>query len=72
MATAERQVEEMAFLASFLQYAIIMVILQQTGVSFIRNMMFYYGIIGFVLFIVYNAVLLFLTVFFFNRTLRQE
>ena len=35
-------------------------------------MMFYYGIIGGVLFIVYNAVLLFLTVFFFNRTLRQE
>lgn len=27
MATAERQVEEMAFLGSFLQYAIIMVIL---------------------------------------------
>ena len=59
-------------IAAVIVTAIIMVILQQTGVSFIRNMMFYYGIIGFVLFIVYNAVLLFLTVFFFNRTLRQE
>ena len=51
---------------------ILMVILQQTGVAFIRNMMFYYGIAGFILFIVYNAVLLLLTVFFFNRTLKQE
>lgn len=33
MATAERQVEEMAFLASFLQYAIIMVILAAIGVG---------------------------------------
>ena len=33
MATAERQVEEMAFLASFLQYAIIMVILAAIAVA---------------------------------------
>ena len=49
---------------------LIMFVLRQAGVSFIRNMMFYYSAPGVLAYFLYNAVLLFATVFFFHRKLR--
>lgn len=49
---------------------LIMFVFRQAGVSFIRNMMFYYSAPGVLAYLLYNAVLLFVTVFFFHRNLR--
>lgn len=49
---------------------LMMFVLRQMGVSLIRNMMFYYSVIGVLAYFLYNAVLLFVTVFLFHRTLR--
>lgn len=49
---------------------LIMFVLRQAGISFIRNMMFYYSAPGVLAYLLYNAVLLFVTVFFFHRKLR--
>ena len=57
-------------IAAVIVTLIVMLILRQAGVAFIRNMLFYYSIIGIVGFLAYNIILMLLTVFFFNRTLR--
>lgn len=57
-------------IAAVIVTLIVMLILRQVGVAFIRNMLFYYSIIGIVGFLAYNIILMLLTVFFFNRTLR--
>ena len=49
---------------------LVMLLLRQTGIAFIRNMMFYYSVTGVLAYILYNAVLLLATVFFFHRSLR--
>lgn len=57
-------------IAAVIVTLIVMLILRQACVAFIRNMLFYYSIIGIVGFLAYNIILMLLTVFFFNRTLR--
>lgn len=57
-------------IAAVIVTLIVMLILRLAGVAFIRNMLFYYSIIGIVGFLAYNIILMLLTVFFFNRTLR--
>ncbi len=49
---------------------LIMFVLRQAGISFIQSMMFYYSVTGVLAYFLYNAVLLFATVFFFHRKLR--
>ena len=49
---------------------LIMLVLRQAGISFIQSMMFYYSVTGVLAYFLYNAVLLFATVFFFHRKLR--
>ena len=49
---------------------LIMFVLRQAGISFIQSMMFYYSVTGVFAYFLYNAVLLFATVFFFHRKLR--
>lgn len=50
---------------------LIMLVLRLSGIAFIQNMMFYYSIAGVLIYCLYNGILLFLTVFLFNRTLRR-
>lgn len=50
-------------IAAVIVTLIVMLILRQAGVAFIRNMLFYYSIIGIVGFLAYNIILMLLTVF---------
>lgn len=66
--------EEMGILAAVAVAAtlVIMLVIRQAGVVFVRNILFYYSVVGIVAYFLYNIVLLLATVFFFHRTLRTE
>lgn len=51
---------------------VIMLVIRQAGVAFVRNILFYYSVVGIVAYFLYNIVLLLATVFFFHRTLRTD
>lgn len=58
--------------AAWLLTAVVMSAARWAGVVFLKNMLLYYDFIGVLIFLLYNAVNLFLMVFFFNRSMRKK
>lgn len=58
--------------AAWLLTAVVMSAAGWAGVVFLKNMLLYYDFIGVLIFLLYNAVNLFLMVFFFNRSMRKK